>query len=342
MPALEVTGSTQVVAGYAHEIPTVESEPSAVVARFSDSSDPVAAVPETSIVSGPAEGSSTSDPTPVFGFASSEPRSSFECSVEDSDGPHGLQSCASLHTFDEFPDGPVTVTVKAVSIYGVTDETPAERSFTVHAARPETFIDAGPAPGATIRRSFATFAFSSSSEDAEFLCSLDGSPFRYCQSPRNLRDLKEGRHEFRVRAIDQGDRLDRSPAVRRFRVDTPPPACDFYELNTPASLQAAAKRGITAKVVCDKKAVADLELRVTEATAEAFGLASRVIGSRKRRLPSSEADAITARVRNGVVEKLSRFPGATVYFAAAIVAKDPRDGDRASFVSRYGQFTVGR
>ena len=81
---------------------------------------------------------------------------------------------------------------------------------------------------------------------------------------------------------------------------------------------------------------------MTEATAEAFGLESRVIGSGKRRLPSSEADAITARLRNGVAEKLSRFPGATVYFAAAIVAKDPRDGDRAASVSRYGQFTVGR
>ena len=214
MPALEVTGSTQLVAGYAHEIPvTVESEPSAVVARFSDSSDPVAAVPETSIVSGPEEGSSTSDPTPVFGFASSEARSSFECAVEDADGPHGFQLCAGLHTFDELSNGPVTVTVKAVSIYGVRDETPAERSFTVNAARPETFIDAGPAQGATIRRSFARFEFSSSSEDAEFLCSLDGSPFRYCQSPRNFYFLKEGRHEFRVRAIDQGDRLDSSPAV---------------------------------------------------------------------------------------------------------------------------------
>ena len=105
---------------------------SAYVASVSD--DAVAVFdrdvpPQTTITSGP-EGL-TNDRTPSFAFSSSELGSSFECRVDG--GP--FESCSSPFTTPfSLSDGQRRFSVRATDTTDNTDETPAERNFTVDTA----------------------------------------------------------------------------------------------------------------------------------------------------------------------------------------------------------------
>lgn len=82
---------------------------------------------------------------------------------------------------------------------------------------PKTTITQGPSESRTIRRT-ARFTFTASEPDASFECSLDGSRFRNCFSPKRYRNLDTGRHAFRVRATDPAGNTDLTPARHRWKV----------------------------------------------------------------------------------------------------------------------------
>jgi hypothetical protein len=67
------------------------------------------------------------------------------------------------------------------------------------------------------RRS-ATFRFRSSEKGSKFRCKLDRRPFRSCSAPKTYKKLRLGRHTLRVKAIDKAGNIDRSPAIKRFRI----------------------------------------------------------------------------------------------------------------------------
>lgn len=69
-----------------------------------------------------------------------------------------------------------------------------------------------------IRRDTATFKFSASEPGSSFRCRLDERDWRGCSSPKEVKNLKSGKHEFRVRAIDTAGNRDPSPAKDRFEV----------------------------------------------------------------------------------------------------------------------------
>jgi hypothetical protein len=98
--------------------------------------------PETTITSGVAEGGTTDDWLPVFTFASSDPEANFQCSVD------GLQFgwCYSPQHITlgvaPLPPGPHTLQVRAKSLNGTVDPTPAVRRFSVvEASRPPNPFD---------------------------------------------------------------------------------------------------------------------------------------------------------------------------------------------------------
>jgi myo-inositol-hexaphosphate 3-phosphohydrolase len=92
-------------------------------------------------------------------------------------------------------------------------------------AGPETVIDSG--PSGTVTSSGANFGFSSNVAGATFGCSLDGSAFTGCTSPRTYQELADGAHTFQVRATDTSGTTDPTPASRTWTIDTtettPPP-----------------------------------------------------------------------------------------------------------------------
>ncbi len=69
----------------------------------------------------------------------------------------------------------------------------------------------------------ASFEFSYSEAGASFECSLDGSVFSACASPKEYPGLADGPHTFEVRAIDAAGNADPTPANRAWVVDTAAP-----------------------------------------------------------------------------------------------------------------------
>jgi hypothetical protein len=84
----------------------------------------------------------------------------------------------------------------------------------VDADPPETSILKAKVDGRTVK-----FRFASTEPGSTFLCKLDGRAFRSCESPTRYQGLDDGRHNFRVKAVDAAGNEDPKPARERFRID---------------------------------------------------------------------------------------------------------------------------
>jgi hypothetical protein len=62
------------------------------------------------------------------------------------------------------------------------------------------------------------FTFTSDESSSSFECKLDKKPYKPCRSPRKLKHLDDGKHKFKVRAIDAAGNVDPSPAKDKFTV----------------------------------------------------------------------------------------------------------------------------
>lgn len=82
---------------------------------------------------------------------------------------------------------------------------------------PETTIQSGPDDGATVRKDYVQFEFTSESA-VDFECELDGGGFAPCTSPYFLPGLLPGAHVFKVRAVDETGVVDPTPGVRSFSI----------------------------------------------------------------------------------------------------------------------------
>lgn len=86
---------------------------------------------------------------------------------------------------------------------------------------PETSLDSGPT--GTVWATDASFEFSSPDAGSTFECSLDGSNWDACSSPKQYSNLGQGDHAFRVRAVDGSGNPDPTPATRTWVIATPTP-----------------------------------------------------------------------------------------------------------------------
>lgn len=82
---------------------------------------------------------------------------------------------------------------------------------------PQTTITGGPT-GAT-RDTTPTFTFTSE-PGATFACQVDAGAYAACSSPFTTPALANGAHTFRVKATDDWDNTDATPAARSYKVDT--------------------------------------------------------------------------------------------------------------------------
>lgn len=82
---------------------------------------------------------------------------------------------------------------------------------------PQTTISSGPSGKTGAEK--ATFRFRSSEAGSTFQCKLDAKPWSSCRSPKAYRNLKDGRHIFKVRARDAAGNVDPTPAKRSWRVE---------------------------------------------------------------------------------------------------------------------------
>jgi hypothetical protein len=190
-------------------------DPTPAVATFSVDTTP----PETTITEAPSGTIGTGSAS--FAFTASEP-STFECRL-DSTGPSDWNPCASPKSYGSLADGSHTFEVQALNEADNPDPTPAVATFVVDTTPPETTITES--PSGTIGTSSASFAFTAS-EPGTFECRLDSTAagdWGPCASPKSYGSLADGSHAFEVRAADELDNVDPTPATSSFVVYTGPP-----------------------------------------------------------------------------------------------------------------------
>ena len=178
--------------------------------------DDDATAPETTIDTGPA--GNWNSKAAAFTFSGSGAGASFECRLDAG----AWAGCTSPRNLTNLAEGAHTFEVRATGATGVTDPTPASRTFTVDSLAPETTINLGPAQGSTSANRTPQFTFASEL-GATFECSLDGATYAACTSAWTLTSLGDGQHTFAVRAKDATGNVDPTPASRTFSVDATPP-----------------------------------------------------------------------------------------------------------------------
>ena len=186
----------------------------ALIVTYDDGTQSDTTPPETTIASGPSEGSTVTGSNVSFAFSSSEVGSSFQCSIDGA----LYASCTSSKSYTQLADGSHTFQVKATDAAGNTDATPAFRTWTVDTAAPNTTIDSKPA--ALTNSTSASFGFSSNENGSGFECKLDSGNFESCTSPQNYSNLSEGSHTFSVRATDVAGNVDATLDSYSWTVDT--------------------------------------------------------------------------------------------------------------------------
>jgi hypothetical protein len=70
------------------------------------------------------------------------------------------------------------------------------------------------------RKRTATFKFVGSGgvKPYRFQCKLDKKKYSSCRSGKTYKHLKLGKHTFRVRAKDHAGRVDKTPAIKKFKI----------------------------------------------------------------------------------------------------------------------------
>jgi hypothetical protein len=174
--------------------------------------------PDTTILSGPTGTVATPDAS--FTFDSSEPGSTFACSLDGA----AFAACTSPASLTGLANGSHTFSVRATDAAGNTDASPATSTWIVDVPAgdttpPDTTIVSGPT--GTVTTPDASFTFSSSESGSTFACSLDGAAFATCSSPASFSGLANGSHTFSVRATDAAGNTDASPATSTWIVDVP-------------------------------------------------------------------------------------------------------------------------
>jgi large repetitive protein len=162
----------------------------------------------------------------VFRFSSNDPNASFMCRVD----AEAVASCVSPYV-RTLPDGPHAFSVRAVDSAGNSDDTPAEKVWSIDTVPPDTALLT--TPPAADNSVLAVFRFRSGEANVSFECSLDNAGFVPCNSGGAFGPVGSGQHLFSVRARDRAGNLDPTPVGYSWTVDTSTP--DTRLVPTPTS-----------------------------------------------------------------------------------------------------------
>lgn len=177
--------------------------------------------PVIQIVSGPSALTNARSATFTFSGADQGAAiASFQCALDDG----VFNSCSSPTAFNSLADGSHTFHLKGVDSVGNLS-TEVTNTWTVDGTAPSmTFVSTPPALGNSTSATFQfTAADGSGSGIARTECSLDGSAFAACTSPKSYSGLANGSHIFRTQAFDKTG--NSSPVLSfTFAIDLTAPA----------------------------------------------------------------------------------------------------------------------
>jgi len=176
-----------------------------------------AAGPSVTINSGPEDPTPTNDSTPTFGFTSTDPLASTQCSVDNDT----FASCTSPYTTAELGDGPHTLEVVATDVLGTPGDV-ASRAFTIDTTAPVASIDSGPKDPTPTNDDTPTFGLSSNEAGSTFQCRVDSDAFATCSASFTTTRLTDGTHTLDVVATDPAGNPSQQVS-QTFTIDTTAP-----------------------------------------------------------------------------------------------------------------------
>jgi hypothetical protein len=159
--------------------------------------------------------------TSSFRYSSNEGGSKFECRLTPIEA--SFTACNTQpKTYSNLADGVYEFEVRATDTAGNVQPAPTVFAWTVNNALldttpPETTIVSKPPDPS--ESPVATFTYSSNEGGSTFQCKLDGGSFGTCSaSGISYTGLSDGPHTFEVKAVDQSNNVDPTPAGYSFQV----------------------------------------------------------------------------------------------------------------------------
>jgi hypothetical protein len=208
--------------------------------------------PDTALASGPEGLVNTRNVDFVLG--SSQGQSTFRCKLE---GTHtgvifamgacnGPAADGSKPSFTGLADDTYTLTATAVDPATNPDPTPLVVNFEVDATEPTTTLDPqvnyGDGPTTQTRTQSRKVDLTFTGYDARqmqgFQCRIDSNDddaWQLCSSPQRFSGLADGEHTVEIRAKDQANNFDSTPAVWTWVIDHDPPVTSFTTQPDPVS-----------------------------------------------------------------------------------------------------------
>jgi len=180
-----------------------------------------ATIPVAPVVTGPPNGTVTSDSTPTIS-GTAPANSTVTVFVDGTAVGTTLSDAAGNWTFTPttpLADGPHDITATTTNAAGNTSPPSNTVRITIDTGAPDTTIVSGPA-GNTESTS-ATFDFSSNEAGVSYECKLDNGEFLPCTDPVTFENLAEGPHTLQVRARDTAGNVDPTPATATWTVVRP-------------------------------------------------------------------------------------------------------------------------
>ncbi len=166
--------------------------------------------PETTISSGPADGSVSSNRSPSFSFAASEPGSTFECRLE----ARKFAACSSPRSLGPLSDGGHVFRVRAIDPAGNVGAA-ASRSFAIDTEAPRLAIKGPRRVRTATRRASALFVLKAS-ERVHRHCRIDSKRFEPCAWRYRTPKLGQGAHTLDVKAVDRAGNV--AARQKRFKI----------------------------------------------------------------------------------------------------------------------------
>lgn len=157
--------------------------------------------PVVSIISQPNSPSNLS--TPTFEFITDEVADTY-CSVDLG----AYQSCTSPYATSPLTEGAHIFRVYASN--GDGDGSVASSAWEIDITAPDTLLNSSPTDPST--DSTPSFEFVSNEPGSTFECSVNSEDFEPCTSPYITDPLSVGEHSFEVKAIDEAENIDSTPA----------------------------------------------------------------------------------------------------------------------------------
>jgi hypothetical protein len=186
--------------------------------------------PQTIITSGPFEGQVTKSTSAAFEFSSSEPGSTFQCSLDNPEDS-AYSPCTSPKTVPDegiLADGEHIFYVKATGAAGSTDPTPATCRWKVDAAAPAAPVITSPPEGFIVRSIFTVSGTAEAGSTVRLFEGLNSKGTAQAnasgQWSMTLAGVSDGSHSYTAKATDAAGNVSGESSPRTVIVDATIPA----------------------------------------------------------------------------------------------------------------------